>query len=220
MNVQEEAEKLKQQWNKYFEEVKKPCECIFCKCLKLFWNGRRERTASVLIGNQTEHLVDILCRRIKCSQCKKSWTLRPEGLMHKRHYQLCVVTDAASSFLCNPDATLSKIADIHNCARRTIGRWLKWIAGIARPSGLIRRLFTVSTNCKNWPERVKDIENKVVYTGHGIFKRAARNFLILQAVAEAIGYIENGFQTIIEGAIFNRDGITTYENPFIPELAR
>ena len=220
MNVQEEAKKLKQQWNQFFEEVKKPCECMFCKCMKLFWNGRRERTASVLIGDQTVHLIDILCRRIKCSQCKKSWTIRPEGLMPGRHYQLCVVAHAASRFLFDSDATLSKVADIYKCARRTVGRWLKWIAGIAKPSELIRRLFAISKESMDRVEKVKDIENKVVHTGAQPFKRAARNLLLLQALARVIGYTGNGFQSMVESAIFNRNGVTTYDDPFIPELAR
>lgn len=215
MNVQEEAEKLKQQWNQFFEEVKKPC-----KCIKLFWNGRRERTASVLIGDQTVYLIDILCRRTKCSQCKKSWTIRPEGLMPGWHYQLCVVAHAASRFLFDTDATLSKVADIYQCARRTVGRWLKWIAGIAKPSELIRCLFAISKKSMGTIIKVKDIEKKVAHTGAQPFKRAARNLLILQALARVIGYTGNGFQSMVECAIFNRNGVTTYDDPFIPELAQ
>ena len=220
MNVQEEAEKLKQQWNQFFEEAKKPCQCIFCNCMKLFWNGRRERSASVLIGDQTVHLIDIVCRRIKCFQCKKSWTIRPEGLMPGRHYQLCVITHAASRFLFDSDATLSKVADIYKCARRTVGRWLKWIADIAKPSELICRLFAISKKSMDRVEKVKDIENKIAHTGAQFFKRAGRNLLILQALSRAIGYPGNGFQSMVECAIFNRTGITTYGDPFIPELAR
>lgn len=220
MNVQKEAEKLKEQWNQFFKEVKKPCECIFCKCMRLFWNGRRERTASVLIGGQAVHLTDIWCRRIKCSQCKSSWTIRPAGLMPRRHYQLCVVTGAAGRILFDADTTLSKVADIYSCARRTVGRWLKWLAGIAKPSELIRRLFAISKDSTAWAEKVKDIVPKVATVGTKTLKRAAKNLLILQALAKVIGYTANGFQSMVEGAIFNRDGITTYQNPFIPELAR
>jgi hypothetical protein len=83
-------QKNSKRWNKYFEEAEKPCECIFCKCMRLFWNGRRERTA--------------------------------------------------------------------------------------------------------------------------------RNFLILQTMAGTIGYASNGFQTMIEGAIFNRDGIQPTRTRLSPNL--
>jgi hypothetical protein len=101
-----------------------------------------------------------------------------------------------------------------------LGRWLKWIAGIAKPSGLIRRLFTISKESMDRVEKVKDIENKIAHTGAQPFKRAARNLLILQALAKVIGYTANGFQSMVECAIFNRNGVTTYDDPFIPELAR
>ena len=137
--------------------------------------------------------------------------------MPGRHYQLCIVAHAASRFLFDSDATLSKVADIYKCARRTVGRWLKWIAGIAKPSELIRCLFAIS---KESVEKVKDSENKIAHTGAQFFKRAARNLLILQALAKVIEYTANGFQSMVESAIFNRAGITTYDDPFIPELAR
>jgi len=140
--------------------------------------------------------------------------------MPRRHYQLCVVTDAANRFLFDADATLSKVADIYSCTRRTVGRWLKWIAGIAKPSELIGRLFAISTESIAWVEKVKDIVCKVATVGTKTLKRAAKNLLILQALGKVIGYTANGFQSMVEGAIFNRDGITTYQDPFIPELAR
>lgn len=217
MNLQEEAEKLKEQWNRIYDNLDKPCECIFCKCVRLYWNGRRERTASVLINDQVVYVTGIWCKRTKCSQCKKSWTIRPKGLMARRHYQLCVVTNAADSFLFDADATLSKVANIYRCARRTVGRWLNWIAGIAKPCQLIGRLRCISE------QSVRSIEcsvGKVAHTGTKPFKRCATNLLALRALAKASGSFADGFQSIFEGIICNRDAVSTYHDPFIPELAR
>ena len=134
MSLHNGGEKFKELCDRFFEAVKKPRCCPFCYGLRIYWNGHRERSASVMEGDRVRHLTDILCRRVKCANplCGKSWTLRPPGLMPRRHYQICVVASAVRQFLFDPHSTLTAVARAHQCCRRTVGRWLRWIAG---PSG-------------------------------------------------------------------------------------
>jgi hypothetical protein len=138
MSVHKGSEELKKAWDQFFETVDKPCCCPFCQGRRIYWNGYRERSASVLEGDRVVYLSEVVCRRVKCAdrQCKKSWTLRPPGLMPDRHYQMCVVASAARRFLFDPHSTLSSVAAAHQCCRRTVGRWLRWLAGIAKPPPL------------------------------------------------------------------------------------
>jgi hypothetical protein len=122
-------------------------------------------------------------------------------------------------FLDDPRETLTSVAKVHCCSRRTVGRWLHWIAGIAQPSDLLHRLSHVfkkaalSSLFKVY-EIFKKAPNKI------IFKGTAKNFCFLQALGTAYGYGPQGFRGPIETAIADRDRISTYRYPFIPELAR
>ncbi|MFH1627256.1 MAG: hypothetical protein ABIE47_00850 [Pseudomonadota bacterium] len=218
MSLHKGSEKFKEQWDHFFETVKKPCRCLFCQGRRIYWNGHRERSASVLEGDRVSYFTDILCRRVKCANpaCKKSWTLRPPGLMPRRHYQLCVVARATTQFLFQPHRTLTSVASAHQCCRRTVGRWLHWIAGIAKPSALIRRLCAVLAR-----EAFATGDNSQVGgTTRKVFQRTARVFCLLEALGTAYGYPYPAFRGLIEAAINNRDCITTYRFPAIPELAR
>jgi len=136
MSLHNGSEKFKELWDRFFETVKKPCHCPFCHGRRIYWNGHRERSASVMEGDRVSYLTDILCRRVKCANpaCRKSWTLRPPGLMPRRHYQLCVVASAMKQFLFEPRRTLTAVAAAHQCCRRTVGRWLRSMAGLASPA--------------------------------------------------------------------------------------
>jgi hypothetical protein len=219
MNLCKADQKFKEQCDRFFETVKRPASCIFCNCTKIYWNGQRQRTASVKWKDEMVYHADILCKRVKCAdpECKKSWTLRPPGLMPRRHYQLCVVASAGSKFLFDRHATLTLVAEAHCCCRRTVGRWLQWIAGIAEPKELMVRLFNVS---KNRALKVTDIFSQAVSRGREVFQRATENLCILEALGKACGYESPGLKGVVEAVVSNRDRITTYNHPFIPELAR
>ena len=104
MSVHKGSEELKKAWDQFSQTVEKPCCCPFCQGRRIYWNGYRERSASVLDGDRVVYLSEVVCRRVKCAdrQCKRSWTLRPPGLMPDRHYQMCVVASAARRFLFDP----------------------------------------------------------------------------------------------------------------------
>ncbi len=219
MKLSNAAKKCKEQWDHFFETVQKPSSCIFCESARLYWNGKRERTASVQVEDEVVYMTDILCRRIKCGnpECKKSWTIRPSGLMPRRHYQLCVVAHGTNKFLFDPKATLSSVAEAHCCSRRTTRRWLNWIAELAEPSDLIRRLFDVS---KGTGFKPSEVIKKAANTAKKAFQRSAKVFCAIEAFGIAYGYGPPGFGGMIEAVISNRDRITTYRCPAIPELAR
>ena len=221
MSLQKEINKFKEQWDRYLERVEKPGSCIFCEGDRLYWNGYRERSASVLIGDEVVYLTDILCKRVKCAkpECSRSWTLRPPGLMPRRHYQLCVVAHGVLQFLSDPHETLTSVAEAHCCSRRTIGRWLHWITGIAEPSDLLRRLYHISMQAAlsslfKVYEILKKAPNKIIFQG------TVKNFCFLEALGIAYRYAPPGFRGMIETTIANRDRMTTYRYSFIPELAR
>lgn len=216
MNLPKAVGKLKEKWDRFFATVERPCRCIFCEHDRIYWNGKRERTASVLLGDMVVYLPEVRCKRVKCAnpQCQKSWTLRPPGLMPRRHYQLCIVAHATSAFLFAPQATLTQIAATHHCCRRTVGRWLHWLAGVAEPAAILHRLVRASK------QTAMIAFGKAAGSGRRRFARAAKILCFLEALGLAYGYAPPGLRAVIEAAIMNRDRISTYRSPFIPELAR
>lgn len=219
MSLHKGSEEFKKAWDRFFETVDKPCCCPFCQSRRIYWNGYRERSASVLEGDRVIYLNEVLCRRVKCAnrQCKKSWTLRPPGLIPRRHYQLCVVGSAVRQFLFQPHSTLTSAAAAHQCCRRTLGRWLHWIAGIAKPSVLVRRLGVASSTAVF---AVRDSSRATGTPVRTVFERAARVFCLLEALGKACGYKESPFGKLIEEILSHRDRVATYRFPIIPELAR
>jgi hypothetical protein len=219
MSVHKGSEELNKAWDQFFETVDKPCCCPFCQGRRIYWNGYRERSASVLDGDRVVYLSEVVCRRVKCAnrQCKKSWTLRPPGLMPDRHYQMCVVASAARRFLFDPHSTLSSVAAAHQCCRRTVGRWLRWLAGIAKRSALIRRLGGIPGTAVF---AARDNKRGIGTPARKVFERAARVFCLLEAFGKAYGYKDSPFGGMIEEILSGGDRVATYRFPSIPELAR
>lgn len=224
MNLPLLAQKIKEEWNHFFETVEKPCFCLFCHGSRIHWNGKRSRTASLMIDEEVVYLPDIDCRRVKCANpnCLKSWTLRPPGLMPRRHYQLCVVANAASGYLFDDQESLDTVAQSHQCTRRTAGRWITWLAHIARPSDLIHYLLEVSKETVLVPVRKIAISLKkgLSSSRKQILERAAEVLGLLEAIALILGMEPPGLRSVVEAVVNNRDRVTTYACPAIPELAR
>jgi hypothetical protein len=219
MSLHKGSEEFKKAWDRFSETVDKPCCCPFCQGRRIYWNGYRERSASVLDGDEVAYLSDVVCRRVKCAnrQCKKSWTLRPPGLIPRRHYQLCVVASAVRQFLFQPHSTLTGVAAAHQCCRRTLGRWLHRIAGITKPSVLISRLKDISST-ERFPAR--DSSQATGTPARKVFERTAGIFCLLETLGRAHRYTDAPFTKLIEGIISGRDRVTTYRFASIPELAR
>lgn len=216
-----EAERLVQDWKRYYETVEKPAKCIRCAANRIGWNGSRARSASVLVADKVEYIAEVRCRRVKCSECGKSWTLRPPGLCAHKHYQLCVIAKATSALLFEPQTTLSAIAHRVGCARRTIGRWLRWVAQISDPALVMQKVLETVEAPIVMPLRVAAARlGKGRSTGCRVLEQAAEVLAALEALGSAWRLEPPGLRAVLERVVGNRVGVATYRRPRIPELAR
>jgi len=217
-------EALKREWQAFNATVAKPGQCLFCGGRRLWWNGWRQRTASVLVGEQVVHVEEVACRLVKCGlpSCGRSWTLRPPGLVPQRHYQLCVVARAASSYLFDPEATQEQVAVSMACARRTVGRWLGWLAGIASPADLLRHVVEASDVAEIPPLReVAALGRKARSAARkAVLESAARVLCLVEALGQALSLPPPGLRAVVERVLAGRSGVTTDHSPRILEFAR
>jgi hypothetical protein len=227
MDLAEIARECKQKWQQFFETVNKPEHCIYCKGKKVSWRGSRTRTASVQVEApeypEVIYLNDIACRLVKCGteECGRSWTLRPPGLFPRRHYQLGVVASATSQYLFAEHASLEVVAAAHTCSARTLGRWLTWGAQIAKPADLQRHLLDVSEAPLLVKARlVGQLARKALSASRQqILAMAAAVLGLFEALGAALGYEPPGLRSVLEIVVGNRDRVTTFKSPAVPELA-
>lgn len=217
-------EALKREWQAFNATVAKPVRCIFCGGARLWWNGWRRRTASVLVDGRVAHVEEVTCRLVKCglSSCGRSWTLRPPGLAPQRHYQLCVVAQAASSYLFDPDAAQEQVAASLGCARRSVGRWLGWLAGIATPADLLRHLVEASDTPEIPPmHEVAALARKASSAARRqVLESAAGVLCLLEALGQAHRLPPPGLRAVVELVLAGRSRATTDRVPRILEFAR
>lgn len=224
MSLTDAAKRLKSAWKTFAREVQKPANCPFCELTKISWNGHRIRSASVMTDDGVVHLVGIECRRAKCGSrgCARSWTLLPPGLSPNRHYQLCVVASALSSYLFDKEASQAAVASAYQCSERTMGRWLRWIGAIADPSVLQRKVLEETGEPILSPLRpVENLARKALdAVRRDLLTRAAQVLVGFEALGVAMGKEPPGLRGVLERALGNRPRIATYERPLIPEFAR
>lgn len=222
MSLTDAVQHLKSDWDTFTCKVVRPENCLFCGALRVWWNGYRERTASVSFEGVVHFLTGIRCRRAKCRDCHHGWTLIPPGLSPNRHYQLCVVASAASNYLFDSNATQATIAQEHQCSERTVGRWLRWVSQLAAPGVLQRQLLELT----GAPILAQDpdVKNLVRKARHGnrrdSLPLAAQILALFEALGVAMGMEPPGLRGVLERVIGNRSRIATYQTPLIPELAR
>jgi len=129
----------------FSRSVARPCECEHCGAARaLWWNGFGVRSASLWVGERIVYVPRIRLRRVRCPVCRRSSILWPPGLLARRHYQMCVVSHALAQ-LCGQQVNEQRVADGIGCARRTVGRWLRFVATVAAPAQLLRRLLEASS---------------------------------------------------------------------------
>jgi hypothetical protein len=205
MSLGQAPEWLRQRWEEVTERADRPTACVFCGHGRVWWNGFRVRTATVLVASVVVFLNGVRCRRVKCARkgCRRSWTVHPEGVMPRRHYQLSVVAPAMTRHLLE-GISQERVAEEHTCSRRTVSRWLHWLGDVAEPGALARRLMEASE----------------VPVLPGAAWRAAENLCLFEALGAAMGMGSPGLQSVVERVISSRDRVSTYRCPIIPELAR
>jgi len=219
MGISQALTRLKQQWHEFFETCSKPSHCIFCGETRLWWNGKRIRSASVLVLGMVAHIVNIAVRRVKCARCGKSWTLRPHGLMPQRHFQLCVVAQGTSMYLFEPETNLTKVGQQLSCHRKTVRRWIQWTAGIAVPQDLYRHIMNASGEPVVVKLREVFLKATSVLTST-VLRTASHVLCLLEVLAAAIGFDPPGLRSVVEAVVANRYRVTTDASPSIPDFAR
>jgi len=220
--VEKTARELQERWRGFYENGEKPGHCIFCGGIRINFNGSRKRSASVLILAVVVYLAEVCCRRVKCADCRKSWTLRPPELVAHKHFQLCVVARATSSYLFEPEATLTGVGSEHNCSRHTVKRWLGWTAALAEPAILLGKVLE-AVEAPLLP-RLRPVERPARKAGN------AAGRLVLRRAAEVLGLLEDlcsaweleppGLRAVLRRVLAERSGLGTYARPAIPELGR
>lgn len=220
MDLPEAVEALRQRWNRFADEVKKPELCGSCSAPRVRWDGYRVRTASVLHDGAVHHVTGVRCRRVDCGACGRSWTLRPPGLAPRRHHQRGVVASAASRYLFEPAATREQVAEAHGCSRRTLGRWLCWLAGLAALSDLQRHVLDAAGEVILPPFReVADLARKAQVAGRAVLERAAQVLTLVEQLGSAWGVQPPALGPVLEWVAGPAD-ISTDARPSVPEFAR
>ena len=113
--------------------------CPKCQSKRVWFNGIRKRKASVRHDDQTVFIPDIPVRRLRCGDCLRRWSVAPEGIVRRGHYQPCVVAPAVAAEA-QPGSSAGAVARAYGCARRTLERWVQWVAQVASPAVLAEQL--------------------------------------------------------------------------------
>lgn len=223
LKIPEIVEELKRQWERFAEEATKPVQCIFCMGRTIWWNGRRTRAASILVGGVGVYLSEVVCPRVKCGTrgCRKSWTLRPEGLFPQRHYQLCLVAQGMADYLFGASSSLGKVAEACTCSVRTVRRWVSWTASITEPQTLDRRILKAEGDPVLAPLRsISDrFRRYCSRKRQGELRRAGQNLCLLEALGQARGLEPPGLRGVLTAVVANVYRVTTYRAPVIPDFA-
>jgi hypothetical protein len=220
MELPAAVEALRERWNRFADEALKPLLCAHCGGARVRWDGWRRRTASVLHDGAVHHLTGVRCRRVDCGACGRSWTLRPPGLAPRRHHQRDVVASATSRYLFAPRATRDSVAEAHGCSRRTLGRWLCWLAGLAALSDLQRHVLEAAGEVILPPFRsVADLARKAPLVGRAVLERAAQVLTLVEQLGSAWSLQAPALGPVLERVTGPGD-TSTDARPCVPEFAR
>lgn len=121
------------------KQVERPPACRGCG-LPAWWNGSRLVSVVRARRGVVEFLTNIVRRRARCSSktCSAgSWTVYDEDSYPHRVFRLLVLVSAVSAVVVGK-ATLTAAAEAHQCSRRTVGRWKRWVGELAEPKELMR----------------------------------------------------------------------------------
>lgn len=222
MELPEAVEAIRRRWARFAETARLPESCHVCRIVgRVRWDGSRVRTASVRgPEGQTYHLTGIRCRRVDCGACSKSWTLRPPGLAPRRHYQREVIASATSQYLFEPRATRDRVAEAHGCSRRTLGRWLAWLAGLAAVADLQRHVVDATGEAVLPQFRpVTDLARKAHRAGRGLLERAGQVLTLLEQLGSAWRLQPPALGPVLEWVAGPLDP-STDATPGVPDFAR
>ena len=129
-------DKVREQWQ---AALRRREPCPQCRSKRVWFNGIRKRKASVRHGDQMVFIPDIPVRRLRCGDCLRRWSVTPEGIVRRGHYQPCVVAPAVAAEV-QSGHSAGAVAHAYGCARRTLERWVGWVARLAVPAVLAEQL--------------------------------------------------------------------------------
>ena len=121
----------------------RPEACLLCG-LPAWWDGIRHVAQVVLDlveGVVRAVRVTLERHRARCSDRKclgGSWTIYEATGYPHRCFQLAVTAAAVAQVALRPEATLTAAAEQYQCDRRSVGRWVGWMALLAEPVELRR----------------------------------------------------------------------------------
>lgn len=122
------------------KQRERPAPCRQCG-REAWWNGvRRVKEVVREALGALRHVVDVVRWRARCSDraCPAgSWTVYAPGSYPHRRYALPVVVSAVSAVAFG-GATLDEASTEHACDRRSVGRWVRWVANLLDPTELAR----------------------------------------------------------------------------------
>ena len=209
---------LRQSWVEFFEKVKRPQACVHCEGDRIWWDGKRVRSASGRVDGKTVTVPAFPCRRVECATCKRSWTLLPPGLLPGRHFDLAVVAEALSRYLFEEKVSREAVAKAFEISPRTLGRFAEHTAQVAAP-GFLQKLLLQVTDVPLLArlEPVKGLVKKARSQARRlVLEEAGKVLSLLEALAAALGRDSPGLAALLSRVVGGRRGLTSYEAPIIP----
>jgi hypothetical protein len=137
------TERVDDRLHRWYAAVSYRGHCPSCSSSRVWRNGIRHRTLTMLDGEQPVFVGDVPVRRLVCGDCDARWSHLPEGLSVRVHYQACVVSRAVTRAVLD-DVPRAEIARDHGCHRRTLVRWIARVAALAEPARLARVLLAAA----------------------------------------------------------------------------
>jgi hypothetical protein len=143
-------------------------------------------------------------------------------MLPRRHFQACVVAQATSQYLFDADVVQERVAAAHGCARRTLGRWLGYVAHVAAPADLERQLCVASEApvLVKTPAVAAVARKALTVARRAVLSLSALCLVLFEALGAALRLPPPGLGAVLQLALADRDRVTTYAAPVIPDLAR
>jgi hypothetical protein len=142
-------------------------------------------------------------------------------MIANKHFQPAVIAKAVSKYLFGERVTQASVAREVGCSRRTVGRWIRWLAALAEPSVLVEKL--VAAVDEPVLPRAHDLSiapRRPKAKGPGVLTRTAEVLGLMEALASAWGLWAPGLCSVLYVVLRGRSRVATYARPLIPELAR
>lgn len=124
-----------------FKYEERPAPCRVCGSVA-WWNGWRAIKGEVGHDGASDAVVRREGRRhrARCSRrdgkCR-SWTVYGEDAYPHRVFQLSAVSSAVTTVALEK-VTMTESARRHDSSRRSVSRWVKWVASFLDVAGLVR----------------------------------------------------------------------------------